>query len=237
MIGVVLAGGKGSRMGSLAVDCPKVLIQHRGKPLLDYAVDCLEEARVDPIYVVIGHGARKMQHYCGSRRISYISGDSREHVFYAIWRGCTGTSPKADVLIFVDGDTILDRNTFTDITPDRWSGCDGVVICTAVFNTGSQWRLLTGTDEIIRDIQHGKDDVARAGIIFRRQLAEAIFTYADGIQAMNSRRFENQFLCGFEVYQLGWGLFLRIALNLGAKLKVIMSPFPIRNINRPSDLQ
>lgn len=53
-IAVVLAAGKGTRMGS---DLPKVVHEAAGKPLVVWVVDALREAGVLDVIVVVGHRA------------------------------------------------------------------------------------------------------------------------------------------------------------------------------------
>ncbi len=55
---VVLAAGKGTRMNS---DLPKVLVSARNRPLIQYVIDALREARVDQIVVVVGYQAERVR--------------------------------------------------------------------------------------------------------------------------------------------------------------------------------
>ena len=55
---VVLAAGKGTRMNS---DLPKVLVSARNRPLIQYVIDALREARVDQIVVVVGYQADRVR--------------------------------------------------------------------------------------------------------------------------------------------------------------------------------
>lgn len=54
MRGIILAAGRGSRMGSLTKDRPKCLIVHRGARLLDRQLAALQQAGVDKTAVVTG---------------------------------------------------------------------------------------------------------------------------------------------------------------------------------------
>ena len=53
-IGIVLAAGRGTRMGS---DLPKVVHEAAGKALVHWVVDALHAAGVDDLIVVVGHRA------------------------------------------------------------------------------------------------------------------------------------------------------------------------------------
>lgn len=54
MKAIVLAAGKGSRLGSEARDLPKALRQLRGKPLIRYVLDNLDFLRPEDITIVVG---------------------------------------------------------------------------------------------------------------------------------------------------------------------------------------
>ncbi len=57
-IGVVLAAGKGTRMGS---DLPKVVHEAAGRALVRWVVDALRAAGVDDVIVVVGHRAELVE--------------------------------------------------------------------------------------------------------------------------------------------------------------------------------
>lgn len=57
MRGVVIAAGRGMRMGALGESAPKSLIPIDGKPLLEYALENFRGHGIDSIAVVTGHQA------------------------------------------------------------------------------------------------------------------------------------------------------------------------------------
>lgn len=56
--GLILAGGKGSRMGS---DLPKVMHEIHGQPMLLYGIHALEQADVDQVVVVVGFRHQRVE--------------------------------------------------------------------------------------------------------------------------------------------------------------------------------
>ncbi|MCL1927439.1 MAG: HAD-IIIA family hydrolase [Treponema sp.] len=52
---VIMAGGKGSRMASIASDIPKPMIPLHGKPVLQYQLECLVKNGFTDILITIGH--------------------------------------------------------------------------------------------------------------------------------------------------------------------------------------
>lgn len=57
MKAVILAAGRGSRMGRLTEEHPKCLTRLAGRPLLDYQLDALRGAGISSIGVVVGYKA------------------------------------------------------------------------------------------------------------------------------------------------------------------------------------
>ena len=54
---IILAAGRGSRLGDLTSDRPKCLIEINGCPLIQYQVSALRRAGISQIYVVAGYRA------------------------------------------------------------------------------------------------------------------------------------------------------------------------------------
>lgn len=61
MKGIILAAGRGSRMGPLTEEKPKCLTRLLGRALLDWQIDALRRAGVDEIAVVSGYRAEMLQ--------------------------------------------------------------------------------------------------------------------------------------------------------------------------------
>jgi len=57
MRAIILAAGRGSRMGHLAADRPKCLVELEGKPLIERQIAALRRGGVDEIGVVRGYRA------------------------------------------------------------------------------------------------------------------------------------------------------------------------------------
>ncbi len=52
---VVLAAGRGTRMGALTADTPKPLLEVGGRPILERILLGLRAARIERVIVVTGH--------------------------------------------------------------------------------------------------------------------------------------------------------------------------------------
>jgi D-glycero-D-manno-heptose 1,7-bisphosphate phosphatase len=52
---VIMAGGKGTRVSSVASNIPKPMIPINGKPVLEYQIECLKKNGLNDIIIVTGH--------------------------------------------------------------------------------------------------------------------------------------------------------------------------------------
>ncbi len=63
---VVLAAGRGTRMGALTEDLPKPMLPVRGKPMLERKLDRLRQAGFDEAFLVIGYRGEVIErHFAG----------------------------------------------------------------------------------------------------------------------------------------------------------------------------
>jgi D,D-heptose 1,7-bisphosphate phosphatase len=60
-----MAGGKGTRVSSIAADIPKPMIPILGKPILEHQINCLKENGLTEIILVIGHLGKHITDYFG----------------------------------------------------------------------------------------------------------------------------------------------------------------------------
>src|SRR5262245_37109507 len=70
---LVLAAGKGSRMGALTAEIPKPMLPLAGKPILEHVIDRLGEAGIDQVMVVVGYYQERIREHFAAypRRIEY----------------------------------------------------------------------------------------------------------------------------------------------------------------------
>lgn len=65
MYGIILAGGRGERMGQLTKEVPKPMLRVGGKPLLQYQIEQLKEAGATDVIIVEGYLPKVIQEYFG----------------------------------------------------------------------------------------------------------------------------------------------------------------------------
>ena len=62
---IILAGGRGNRLGSIIETIPKPLIEVKGKPLLQWNIELLRSHGIKEIMISVGYMADKVKEYFG----------------------------------------------------------------------------------------------------------------------------------------------------------------------------
>lgn len=62
---VIMAGGKGTRIASVASDIPKPMIKIAGKPVLEREIECLKSQGFDDIIITVSHLGNIIEDYFG----------------------------------------------------------------------------------------------------------------------------------------------------------------------------
>ena len=65
MVTVIMAGGKGTRISSLANDIPKPMILIEGKPVLEHEILCLKNQGLKDIIITVSHLGQTIIDYFG----------------------------------------------------------------------------------------------------------------------------------------------------------------------------
>ena len=62
---VIMAGGKGTRISSIASDIPKPMIKIEGKPVLEWEIECLKNQNFTDLIITVSHLAEHIINYFG----------------------------------------------------------------------------------------------------------------------------------------------------------------------------
>ena len=72
-----MAGGKGTRISSIASDIPKPMIKIDNKPVLEHEIECLREQGFTDIIITVSHLGNIIMDYFGDgSKISPVTGKS-----------------------------------------------------------------------------------------------------------------------------------------------------------------
>ena len=104
-----MAGGKGTRVSSIASDIPKPMIPICGKPILEHQIECLKRNGLTEIILVIGHLGQRVRDYFGDGGrfgcdISFYTETEPLGTAGALYK----IKNLSDDFILLNGDTVFD---------------------------------------------------------------------------------------------------------------------------------
>ena len=73
MKGIILAAGKGERMGSETENKPKCMIKYKGKAIIDYIIQTFNECGINDIIIVNGYKKEILEQYLDGKNINFIT--------------------------------------------------------------------------------------------------------------------------------------------------------------------
>ncbi|HVM73289.1 MAG TPA: nucleotidyltransferase family protein [Candidatus Paceibacterota bacterium] len=107
MQAVILAAGRGTRMGALTEDTPKPLLRINGRPILEHILDALPD-EIDEVIIVVGYlGSLIQKHFGGlykkGTRILYVEQNVLNGTAGALW---SAKDLLKDKFLVMNGDDI-----------------------------------------------------------------------------------------------------------------------------------
>jgi len=201
MKAVILAAGKGTRMGSLTSEVPKPMIPVQGTPVLEHIVTRLISAGVREFFIVIGFRGEVIEEYFGdgqkwNAKISY----GRQLV-----QDGTGKAPEVarefvggDDFILTYGDILVPASSYEDMLARyRIGHFSGLITCT------------------------GSEDVTKGGLLFfDQQFCLEKLVEKPGPAQIEALRLEGRLRPGDIVwYNAGIYIFKPLLFDFTAKLE------------------
>ena len=106
---IIMAGGKGTRVASIAGDIPKPMIPVCGKPILEHQLECLKKNGLTDIVIVVGHLGKSIKDYFGDGAdfgcsVSYFSEKKLLGTAGALYK----IKDLPDDFILLNGDVVFD---------------------------------------------------------------------------------------------------------------------------------
>jgi histidinol-phosphate/aromatic aminotransferase/cobyric acid decarboxylase-like protein/choline kinase len=122
MQALMLAAGKGSRMGALTENCPKCLIKVGGISIIDRIIDALKFAGITKLNVVVGYKSdilKKHLEQFTDLDISFTENPDYETTnnIYSLWLAKDLLSE--DDTILIESDLVFEKSLITDIISDN----------------------------------------------------------------------------------------------------------------------
>lgn len=151
---IVMAAGKGTRMKS---KLPKVLHQIGGKPLIAHVINSLQNAGIDDITVVVGHGSDLVQQALGNS-VKYAMQAEQLGTGHAVLQAKDIVDHNKDILV-VSGDTpLLSSQTIKGMITQHSACRPAITLLTAVLdNPYGYGRIIRDESGRIGAIREEKD--------------------------------------------------------------------------------
>ena len=124
MKAVILAAGQGTRLRPLTNNLPKCLVQVHGKPLLQYQLECLNQAGIHDCIIVVGYLGDQVQRHFGPRfgnvRITYVTNEifDRTNNIYSLW---LARQEMNDDILLLEGDLLFEDELLGNLIQSRYT--------------------------------------------------------------------------------------------------------------------
>jgi len=109
MKALILAAGRGKRLGKISQEKNKCMIEIKGKPLLTYGLDCAVQTDISEIIIVVGYQAEEIINTFGNnyqgKRIRYVFQPEQKGLVHAI--ECAKEALGKEDFILMLGDELM----------------------------------------------------------------------------------------------------------------------------------
>lgn len=123
MKAVILAAGKGTRMGELSNETPKPMLKVLGKTLLEHKLDSLP-ASIDEVIIVVGHLKNKITDTLGEnykgKKITYVVQEELKGTADALFL-CKEKLQGDEKFLVMMGDDIYSKEDIEECLKNDWS--------------------------------------------------------------------------------------------------------------------
>jgi len=166
IVGVVLAGGLGSRLRPVVQDRPKVLADVGGRPFLAYILDQLDQAGIREAVLCTGYMAEAIERAFGGSYKSLILKYSREMEPLGTGGALRQALPYcfSDPILVLNGDSFIDANLSNYVEWFYENNLEAAILLTKVPNASRFGRVVVRQDGLIISFEEksGRQD---AGLI------------------------------------------------------------------------
>jgi NDP-sugar pyrophosphorylase family protein len=109
MKALILAGGRGKRLGEISNDKNKCMLEIGGKPLIEYSLDCASRTEISEIVIVVGYRAEDIINTYGNKYngkpIKYVIQSPQKGLVHAI--ECAQEAIEGEDFMLMLGDELL----------------------------------------------------------------------------------------------------------------------------------
>lgn len=156
---VIMAGGKGTRIASVASDIPKPMIRIHDKPILQYQIECLKKQGLTDIVLIIGHLGNVIKEYFAD---GSAYGVSIEYIYETTPLGTAGglwylKETVEDDFLLLNGDIIFDVDFKRFFAYHKQTGCDATILTHPNGHPYDSGIIMTDDANIVTNWLHKED--------------------------------------------------------------------------------
>lgn len=217
MFAVILAAGKGTRMGDLSKETPKPMLKVLGKTLLEHKLEMLPES-IDEVVIVVGHLKDKIIEVIGDsydgKNITYVVQEEQKGTAHALFE-CKEILKNEQRFLVMMGDDIYSKDDMEECLK-----YDCSILVREVDNVKGRAKVVFDEEGHIRDIleKYPQDEM---GFV------------CTGLYTINSKIFEYE-MVGIEGGEVGLPQTI-LSMKSEQNIKAVQSRFWLQ-ITAPEDL-
>ncbi len=153
---LILAAGEGTRMES---SLPKVLHMLKGRPLLSWVLDAIDETGFDRTIVVIGHEGKRVQEAVANRGVEFVWQREQKGTGHAVLQAAPLLARRGGSVAILSGDVpLVQAETLNSLLAEHEAAGASATVMTAEFDDPSGYgRIIRSTDGMIDRIVEQKD--------------------------------------------------------------------------------
>lgn len=181
MRGLILSGGKGTRLRPLTYTSAKQLVPVANKPVLFYAIEAITAAGITDIGIVVGDTREEVKAAVGDgsrfgARVTYIEQDAPRGLAHAVL--ISEGFLKGEPFVMYLGDNLIASGITSLVEEYRRLGCNSQILLAKVPNPSAFGVAELSDGKIVRLVEKPKDpksDLALVGVyMFDDTIFEAV---------------------------------------------------------------
>ena len=114
MKAIILAAGKGERMGTETENKPKCMIKYKGKAIIDYILEAFYSCGIDDIIIVNGYKNNILEKYLENKNVNFITNNNYNNTNMVYSLICA-EAQMTDDLIVSYSDIIYKKNVLNSL--------------------------------------------------------------------------------------------------------------------------
>lgn len=152
---VVLAAGKGVRMAS---KMPKVVHRVAGKPMICHIVSAVQEAGINDITVVVGHGRELVQEVLQESNVRFAVQDKQLGTGHALIQAEQNIAPDSTMIVLAGDTPLLRAETLKNLLEfHRQENAAATILSAEINNPYGYGRILRNPDKSFARVVEEKD--------------------------------------------------------------------------------